>query len=820
MPREARLPALLLALVTALLAPSCRDAAKDSGRLPGAPLEHPSIVRQGECIDPSRPVFEQEWFRFYPAFAGGGRELWTFEGRLDFRTEVDRRALGIRAEPIGVAPGHFGPEWIFVRPDAQGSFRIRSLPPMQTLRLSLTGVPASLGGDYVDVTPEPGRTVGLPVYARSSLRLKLTRGDHSSLGRWIVGLRRPGDIVHALRGPNSHPNEGRGMHRNSRAGSEEVRFDGLHPGEYEMVALSVGFGRLRTRVTLRPGEDLDLGEVRIPRGFDLPVVVRAEAGSPLPAGLRVTATLLQSRARFTPSWPSRRLLLEQEVEEQAVTAPVDEASGKALLRGLYGGVYALRLIPGASNALQTPPLHVEVPACTSATLQLGGVAVVKGTVLDEGGVPFGNAVVTARLPQSPDFALQLSSSDEEGGFAFMVPEGLHEITARSRGSSYPRGEILLRTRSGEQVDLTIPFRPTAMFEGTVDLGRTRRHEPVLSLHPRIGQWDKIGIPIDADGSFHEAVPVGEYDLFDGTDFLRRVDLTDGGVRSRFAPDPATANVSVEVLDDEGRRIRHAWAAAIAADASLQSQLRVPPRFADRGSDGILGLPSLPVGRYTLVAGAPGFRQEARPLALVARGEVRERVPLARGGGCVALTVLRESDGNPVEEATIQQVTVDGRFALLGGRRTGSRGRIEIRGVPHGLLEFDIAPPTEFPPLAMARVRMEDLSPAALREQTAILAPGTLVRVVLYEGRLSPVTGAMLEVESLRHDAAGEMFAAYVRNFAPVSGYDGSFPTFAMPRGRPFLLRVRRTGHPVLETVITPAGSDLMLVEMRYPEPPH
>ncbi len=815
---DRRFAAALWACLAVLILGGC-----DEARTAETPAEvqrgaYPTIIRREVPVDPADSVYEAEWARFYPQATTRPEDLWTFEGRLVFKSEFDRKSLGLRVEPVEVVGGHFAPDWIFVRPESDGGFRIRGLPPMKSLRFSITGAPASFGDDYVDVPAQGGKVVELPVYSRSELLLNLKRSDGGPLGRWIVGLRRPGGDIYALRGPNSHPNEGRSLHRFSRSTRENVRFESLHAGEYELTALAVGFGRLRTRITIEPGARLDIGELVIPRGHDLRLEVRPGESAGIPPGLRATATLLETRARFTPNWPARRLILEQEVEDQTISAPVDPETGDALLRGLYGGLYAVRVFPAATNAVQTPPLIVNVTGETSATIDLGSLAMIHGTVLDEEGQPVEGAVVTSRLPLSPDYALQLSASGVNGGFSFLVPEGLHEVTARWRGAAYPRAEVVLRAKAGQDIALPMPFRPTAMFEGTVDLGVARRHEPLLSIHPRIGQWEKIGIPVDSDGTFRESVPAGVYDLFDGTDFLRTVDLSDANVRTRVALDPTTVDVTVEVEDDRGRRIQHAWAALLPLDAAAQSQLRIPPRFADRGRDGMLAMHGVPTGKYALFADAPGFRQSSKPLALVSKGNLLERVVLEPDGGSIVVRVSMETGGRPVEEAMIQQMTVGGGAILLGGRRTERGGAVEIREFPRGAIEFDVAPPIRVPPLAMARVRVEDLGDTDVREVPVQLADGTNVRIAVYEGGLSPVKDATLEVECLRPDEVGERFASYIRHFAPVSGYDGSFPTFAMPRGRPLVLRVRRTGFPVLESVLTPDGDNLIFVEMRYPAP--
>jgi hypothetical protein len=119
----------------------------------------------------------------------------------------------------------------------------------------------------------------------------------------------------------------------------------------------------------------------------------------------------------------------------------------------------------------------------------------------------------------------------------------------------------------------------------------------------------------------------------------------------------------------------------------------------RASDGQYAVPSLSLGRYTVIASAPGVDPQAAAVTMADGQPIRRDFALtgqsARFTGSVVGTVL-SADGRPLVDATVTAVTVAGN--VVASDVSDRAGRYHLAGLPDG--EYTLVA-SQFAPVATA-----------------------------------------------------------------------------------------------------------------------
>ncbi len=435
------------------------------------------------------------------------------------------------------------------------------------------------------------------------------------------------------------------------------------------------------------------------------------------------------------------------------------------------GWIAIALIALLTLAITTWALWPAPPA-PQATLDAPAPptqpdGLVEGRVLGPDGQPLPGAEVSA--------AEQRVSADAQGRFSLgPLPIGAHRIDAAapdmiSPGSPDQRGRVVeIVQGAGPIRQLDLVLRRPATITGRVVAGGTPvANARIGMLYRRAeglgGALDPFALDglatTDAQGTFTltQLAPGSARVLVQADAFAlaesRELRLGDGQQLRDLTIDLApSARATARVVDTDGEPLVGVMLALVGG-----SMREVRARTDAQGS---ATFSQLPPGELTLIADAPGFRQERVALTAVAAEPVEVDVVMERAAGLFGRVVTPE--GQPPSSATV--IVQDGE-RFVRAITTDAQGNFQWDPQGPGSFTLSAQAPTHGP---------SPTSPATPGSAvTLTLAPGGRILGRVVDERGQPLAAYSLNVEDLRVEGRG-MFGPRAHPAQQITRADGAF----------------------------------------------
>lgn len=726
----------VLALLGEYAVPRLRFGRTPRMEPPTLPENAYPVLRRGEegaIRHASGVVSAKEWTRWYPARATETRgPRWELQGRVTGTPGGPAPGrVTLRAELLGVEGGQPKPMAMLLRTEADGQFAFRELPPAKGIRLTVPeGGDWNLAQQEVEVSREiAARPLELPLYPAGRLTATVRRADGLPLQAWIAGARRAGRRYDRYILPSIPVLAQRAPLSVTDSVTAPVEFRWMQPGPWELLVVVPGYGRWESTMLLEPGENLDLGEIVVHGGYDFRVQLESDGSDQW----EVSLGLLHGE-RLEVQDPYRRKFL---MEGQALA---DERvgvirSGKDLeFSRLHGGVYLLRLI---CDGIEYDARKVSIPEEDSVRLRTTPLHELSGVVEDERGRPIANALVAVQSASFYGSYKRSMLADPTGRFSIQLPEGPWRISARpNQIATYPRDARWLDLRESVE-NLVLRMEPVTEFSGELSRPLAVDSDMALRLVWSDGAsaQRRITVEADQDTRFRQALPLAEFELFEGLNYHGRVSATAGvPVQRRFAQE--TADIRLRQEDGAGRFIGDGWAVLLPADLEESVLEAVPLRVASAGADGLLRFEKTVPGNYEIITGAAGFLRTMVRVRVLGTGLIEERVTLSQGTAALSIRVTDEESRRPLEGVLIHRLRRNDAWYPTALLRTDHHGVAELRDVSPGDFELWVRPMDEENSLTPKLVQVRGLAAGELREVEVSLVPGRRmrIRVVDEQGR--------------------------------------------------------------------------------------
>jgi hypothetical protein len=600
--------------------------------------------------------------------------------------------VGARLEGMVLARARGNVEKLRATTAADGTFRIRSLPPEGELTLEV------LHADFARRSVALGQVRDLA--AGPPLELMLERG-RTAIGtvEGPTGEAVPGAQVELLRGDTDDVRFG--MRRRSAAGDPQLasRTDAqgrfavarTPAGRFDISVRAAGYAEaIVPRVEVPPGEgDHELGTVTLEHGLALEGKVVDESGQGL-GGARVT--LRTGALRGYPSGP------------EAVSAADGSFSFPDLRRGEE--VFLAAELDGYA---QVHEAIVRIPALDPVRLTLQSASLVRGRVLGPDGAGVGSAMILAIPPMNvlrtaPRPRQRNARTDTGGGFELRLAPGEWQLTAHA-DDSLTAPPLTVSLDPGQALeDLVIQLRPAARVTGAIVDPEGRPvvgAQVIVEVATGSGSSSSSGPPSDAAGRYrvsldesdwYRTVPSGmptRYTVVvQHSDFRparREVDPRPGETRVDFELQRGL-EIAGRVLGPDGSPVGGASVQWTAAESPLgRSYSHEPPARSDAAGRFVLG--GLEPGRYHLGARAEGFAGAVTDTPVELRDHSVEGVVLQLRDGITLQGVVRGLSVEGLATVSVRAMPFGalprGSLTEESSARPDFDGRFEISGLHPG-----------------------------------------------------------------------------------------------------------------------------------------
>lgn len=589
----------------------------------------------------------------------------------------------------------------------------------------------------------------------------------------------------------------------------------LPPGYFSFSATAKGYGRAGAERLLTPETKLEPVEIRLGRGYSLTGRVTDGDGKPVEGTVILTPSV--SGFRWGISFLRH-------------TTPVDE-EGKYALSGLTPGSF--QVLVTRPESPPWPAGRISVPPMEEYDIDVGGSAVLEGTVANEKGQPVAGAEVRAAVynVRGGQYFGATAESGEDGVYRLAgLPAGtLGSLQVICDGyARYPPpgtpGDALPLT-AGSTTRFDVKLSRGISVTGT--LTKAPDGAPVggarVAAIPR-GAWGQASwteATTDEAGSYRLAsLAPGEYGIYVQAEGLTQPEF----------PNPWSVQQGRGTLDDRWLLRVDVGAAEITKDLRVEVGATVAGRVEDSegqpvagayvrltrggsvgneisGADGSFRFVGVePSERVQVQAWVTGRYGRSDPFHVAAAGTVEDVVVRLGAAGRVA-GVVEISDGSSPDGGTAGVVRGDPRqqpWILNQNRETvplGPDGSFVVENVPPGTVTV-IAEVPGYPPAVSEPMTLPEGT-----ERTGVrlrIEPGLTIDGIVVGEEDEPVAGAEISVRD--QSGRGSFGPGGGQATVAQTGADGKFAVRGLAKGRYYVSAAKEGLTPATETNVEPATS--------------
>ncbi|MED4278752.1 carboxypeptidase regulatory-like domain-containing protein, partial [Priestia megaterium] len=504
--------------------------------------------------------------------------------------------------------------------------------------------------------------------------------------------------------------------------SGNYRVEGLAPGEYLLIAISVNFQRESIGFIVTSGGTNTVNVALHPNpGFISGRVTDEQTTSSLD-GATVQV------------FPAQSLV--------PIASAVTDQNGTYQIPGLAPGEYIV--VANARNyARAAVGAIVVVDQTTVADLQLSlNPATISGTVTDEQGNPIENA--TVRVVDQNETVLGTALTDQNGNYVISnLPPGSHTIIVTAPTFSSQVSGVSLGPGTLENVNLGLTENP-GILTGQITNGQTG--EPVIGSIILVRTVGAMGLIVgfditDENGTyFITGLTPGTYTVL-ATSFGFGISSVGAIVQSDIT---TTANVTLipnvgaitgVVTDLQGSPILGTNTQVEVFD---QGGTLLKTLLAQ--SDGTFSVLDLPPGSYTLLVAAPDFAAQTASAVIFSDQTTELNIPLTPNPASITGQVLNLATGSSINGAIV--TVTDSNGIIFGSGTSGVDGDFTINNLPPGTLIITAVAQT-FGNTSKAII----LTPGEVGTTTLTLTPnpGILQGTVINQETGEIIPGATLQI---------------------------------------------------------------------------